>query len=956
MDSFEIPSDGYDLSPLHPRQPSLPIDLTDDEPTSDSLGRIDPDRLAPVGQPQQRRRRTSTQRPATPKTQYTQVPPIETAQPQPAVQPRAAEPTSKSESLSSIGPAVGAFFGDGRWRIFFGILLLLVSLYMAVVSISYIQHGAADQSIIQNQTAAQIAANNAGVENTGGWVGAMMSHMLIYRWLGIGGFVIIFYLIALALTLLHIIKTRFFALTFKCLISAFCLSVIAGLLTYNSASPLLWGGEVGMYLNDVIVRSASMWAATGTSILAAAIVVLIFLEPVKRAVKAIGRFIRRQRNKMADRYSQSRAAARASVERERNAREETHSEDTTADETPADEPQPVNPVKPAAVQPLEDLPFESRETISPEPEPAPRPAPLTQLEDIPSSYDTTPIRNGGLFDDTAEAPAAEVPTVETSEQPDTPSANLVETTPAPVLESIETTADNQTEADIDESEEVDLDQYDPTADLSNYRFPSLQILHNRNSSYSLSEEEQEENNQRIITTLQSYGVEISSIKATVGPTITLYEIIPAPGTRISKIKRLGDDMALSLAALGIRIIAPMPGKGTIGMEVPNKHPQAVGIRAVLSSKAYHESTAELPLALGTTISNEVFVCDLAKMPHLLVAGATGMGKSVGLNAIIASLLFKKHPAELKFVLVDPKMVEFSLYNCLEKHFLAKLPGDEDPVLTDPTKVLATLNSLCVEMDNRYKLLSQAKLRGIKEYNQKFISRHLNPQKGHRYLPYIVVIIDEFADLMITAGKQIEEPIVRIAQKARAVGIHLILATQRPSVNVITGVIKANFPGRMAFRVTQMNDSRTIIDRPGAEQLIGRGDMLISRDGMIDRVQCAFIDTDEVEELCESISRQQGYLEPYPLPEVVAPGEGGQLISGALGDRDDMFADAGRAVIEAGQGSASLLQRQFKIGYPRAGKLIDQLAAAGVVGPVTAAGKPRQVLMDMYSFEQLLNQQ
>lgn len=505
--------------------------------------------------------------------------------------------------------------------------------------------------------------------------------------------------------------------------------------------------------------------------------------------------------------------------------------------------------------------------------------------------------------------------------------------------------------EIEEAEDIDIDAYDPTAELSRFRFPSIDLLLIRENAYTLSEEEKEENNMRIISTLDSYGIKIESIKATVGPTITLYEIVPQKGTRIATIKHLGDDMAMSLSAIGIRIIAPIPGKGTIGMEVPNKNPQTVGIRTVLSSKAYHESTAALPMAMGLTISNEVFVCDLAKMPHLLVAGATGMGKSVGLNTIIASLLYKKHPAELKFVLVDPKMVEFSLYKCIERHYLAKLPDEENAIITDPTKVVATLNSLCLEMDNRYALLSQAGMRGIKEYNQKFISRRLNPEKGHRYLPYIVVIIDEFADLILTAGKEIETPISRIAAKARAVGIHMILATQRPSVNVITGTIKANFPGRMAFRVTQMNDSRTILDRPGAEQLIGRGDMLISRDGVIDRVQCAFIDTDEVEDICRFISDQIGYPTSYELPET--PAAGGGDVRAVVGDRDPLFPDAGRAVIEANMGSASLLQRKFNIGYPRAGKIIDQLVNAGVLGASTGAGKPRPVLMDSYSFERML---
>ena len=468
----------------------------------------------------------------------------------------------------------------------------------------------------------------------------------------------------------------------------------------------------------------------------------------------------------------------------------------------------------------------------------------------------------------------------------------------------------------------------------------------------VDEIEQEENKQRIINILRAYDVEISSIRATIGPTITLYEIKPAPGVRISKIRHLGDDVALNLAAMGIRIIAPIPGRGTIGMEVPNKEPRVVSIRSILSSKAYIESKAQLPIALGTTISNEVYVADLCKMPHLLVAGATGMGKSVGLNTIIASLLYRKHPSELKFVLIDPKRVEFSPYRVIENHYLAKLPENDKAIVTEGEEVVPTLNSLCQEMEDRYELLSKAGMRGIKEYNEKFTSRQLNPEKGHRFLPYIVVIIDEFADLILTIGKDVETPISRIAAKARAIGIHMILATQRPSVNVITGVIKANFPGRIAFRVTQRNDSQTILDRPGAEQLIGRGDMIISRDGIMSRVQCAFIDTPEVEAICHHIASQQGYPSAYELPEVRMPGDGSGAAAGTLTDRDPLFVDAGREVISTGTGSTSLIQRKFKIGYPRAGKIMDQLEMAGVVGP-TQGGKPRAVLMDSYSFERYL---
>lgn len=663
------------------------------------------------------------------------------------------------------------------------------------------------------------------------------------------------------------------------------------------------------------------------------VLILIFANPLSNVTRHMRETIKRQKEILSERYRTSMAVARATMlqEQKKNLKENSASpEQQHATETAVKTAITSGPLT-AATTPsdlFDDISASTPQTVT---DTERRP-----LSEIPTESDT----HGKSFTDTLQTETdtlRDIPQTTTDNAP-TDSVNQ------PLVE-IRTKK-------IEEAEEIDIDAYDPTAELSRYRFPTIDILHHRENAYSLTEEEQEENNQRIISTLDSYGIKIESIKATVGPTITLYEIVPQKGTRIATIKRLGDDMAMSLSAIGIRIIAPIPGKGTIGMEVPNKKPQTVGIRTILSSRAYHESTAELPMALGTTIANEVFVCDLAKMPHLLVAGATGMGKSVGLNTIIASLLFKKHPAELKFVLVDPKMVEFSLYKCIERHYLAKLPEEDEAIITDPGKVVATLNSLCLEMDNRYSLLSQAGMRGIKEYNQKFIQRRLNPEKGHRYLPYIVVVIDEFADLILTAGKEIENPISRIAAKARAVGIHMILATQRPSVNVITGTIKANFPGRMAFRVTQMNDSRTILDRPGAEQLIGRGDMLISRDGVVERVQCAFIDTDEVEALCKSISDQMGYPTAYELPENISQNDSAGHL-GAVSDRDPMFADAGRAVIENGIGSASMLQRKFNIGYPRAGKIIDQLEAAGVVGATTGAGKPRPILMDLYSFERML---
>ncbi len=501
--------------------------------------------------------------------------------------------------------------------------------------------------------------------------------------------------------------------------------------------------------------------------------------------------------------------------------------------------------------------------------------------------------------------------------------------------------------------------YDPKRDLENYRYPTLDLLKQYESDGKpfIDMNEQNANKNRIVDVLRNFGVEISSIKATVGPTITLYEITPAPGVRISRIRNLEDDIALSLSALGIRIIAPIPGKGTIGIEVPNAKPATVSMRSILDSKKFQESTMELPCAVGKTITNEVFMFDLAKAPHLLVAGATGQGKSVGLNAIITSLLYKKHPAELKIVLVDPKKVEFSVYANIENHFLAKIPDDEaDPIITDVTKVVRTLNSLCKEMDTRYDLLKIAQARNIKEYNKKFIDRQLNPEHGHRFMPYIVVVIDEFGDLIMTAGKEVELPIARIAQLARAVGIHMIIATQRPTTNIITGTIKANFPSRIAFRVGAMIDSRTILDRPGAQQLVGRGDMLYLNGGEPVRVQCAFVDTPEVEKINKFISDQQGYLSAFELPEPdTDDGEAGESRDVDMQHLDPMFEDAARLIVREQSGSTSLIQRKFAIGYNRAGRLMDQLEKAGIVGAAHGS-KPREVLiMDENSLENLLAQ-
>ncbi|MCP9200986.1 DNA translocase FtsK [Gramella sp. GC03-9] len=520
---------------------------------------------------------------------------------------------------------------------------------------------------------------------------------------------------------------------------------------------------------------------------------------------------------------------------------------------------------------------------------------------------------------------------------------------------VEAAPEEEEEDNLSQKLVKDFGEFDPTLELKNYKFPTIELLKDYGGGITINQEELEENKNRIVETLKNYKIDIAQIKATVGPTVTLYEIVPEAGIRISKIKNLEDDIALSLSALGIRIIAPIPGRGTIGIEVPNKNASIVSMRSVIASPKFQNAEMELPMALGKTISNETFVVDLAKMPHLLMAGATGQGKSVGLNAILTSLLYCKHPAEVKFVLVDPKKVELTLFNKIERHYLAKLPDTEEAIITDNTKVINTLNSLCIEMDNRYELLKNAMCRNLKEYNTKFKARKLNPNDGHKFLPYIVLVVDEFADLIMTAGKEVETPIARLAQLARAIGIHLIIATQRPSVNVITGIIKANFPARVAFRVTSKIDSRTILDNQGADQLIGRGDMLFTQGNELKRLQCAFVDTPEVDKITEFIGSQKAYPDAHLLPAYESE-DSGTGVDIDVSERDKLFREAAEVIVTAQQGSASLLQRKLKLGYNRAGRIIDQLEAAGVVGPFEGS-KARQVLVtDLAALDQLLNEE
>lgn len=881
----------------------------------------------PKPQPQQQQGQQTARQPRQQPQPAPRQPQQRRPRPEPAEQerPRKPEPSARPKGTDARvrepRRSIAQTLTDSRVGIFIGVLLLLAAGYMLLVSVSYYFHGEADQSIVTNATGIDraVTTSPAEVKNTGGVFGAWLADLLMSQWLGIGSFVLIFYLAAVGLSLVRVRRFKFWNLTSRCLITAIALSVILGFFTVMTAdsepSYTYIGGLHGHELNRRLVELTGVWGALFVSLLLLALVILIYLSDIKDAWHAWQRHMEHRHELAAIRREErEKEEARRKAERDaiRAKREAEHEAERQA---AAARDKEIATARKAVEQPAVSDEFEVSEAE----------AEAKGKEEEKPAPKATGDNEEKQSDDSVSAPDVPTEPSFTVEVAKVEQASVIENT----------------------------DAYDPTADLSRFKFPPIDLLIEREvKTNSVDSSEQEENKERITKTLSDYGIAISSIKATVGPTVTLYEIVPAEGVRIAKIKHLEDDIALSLSALGIRIIAPIPGRGTIGIEVPNKDPQTVSIRSIIGSKKFQECRMELPMALGCTISNDVFIADLTKMPHLLVAGATGMGKSVGLNTIIASLLYKKHPAELKFVLIDPKMVEFSLYAKLEHHYMAKLPDEDEPIITNVNKAVATLKSLCVEMDNRYALLKEAGQRNIKEYNAKFISRALNPEKGHRYLPYIVVIVDEFADLIMQVGKEVETPIARIAQKARAVGIHMILATQRPSTNVITGVIKANFPGRIAFRVFQMVDSRTILDRPGANQLIGRGDMLFSTGGHVERVQCAFIDTPEVDAICDSISEQMGYPNAYELPEYTGDEneDAGPMTS--LGDRDPLFDEAARLVVNSGQASASSLQRRYSIGYNRAGKIMDQMEAAGIVGP-SQGGKARQVLMDPVQLERLL---
>lgn len=855
------------------------------------------------------------------------------------------------------------FFKSERFHIFLALTLVVLSIYMVISLTSHFMVGGNDQSAIDNLTMTELAKQPALVENAGGNFGALMSRILMCDSFGLGSVVLIVYMWLLALSLLKVRKCNFWGTTFRCALLTVTISIVLALATFDVASEVYWGGNHGRYVNEFLIANTDYVGAILVSLLLVATVCCVYINELRI---------------LWHRYQASaqRRRLREELRRERQRELEQREEEWRLSTEPGHSDNPLSESHHAAEpkQPKRTI-ADSIKSIAGKIHPhkndegacATGTAPVTppsRTSDLSIDNFTIPVGAPAAATTVTAAPSATSPADDAVDDelsliidPD----NMPEVAPtkprddgkfsivAPQIEEA-----GPEEANIPMKAPSDLGLFDHRAELSRYNPPTVELLEERPSGPTIDMTEQQANKERIEKTLLEYKIPISRIEATVGPTVTLYEIVPAEGIRISSIKRLEDDIALSLSALGIRIIAPIPGKGTVGIEVPNNDPKTVSIRSVLNSKKFRECKMALPMAMGATISNEIFIADLAKMPHLLVAGATGMGKSVGLNTIIASLLYKKHPSELKFVLIDPKMVEFSLYSRLERHFLAKLPNEDDAIITDMKKVIETLNSLCVEMEDRYKLLRDANVRSLEEYNRKFTERHLNPEKGHRYLPYIVVVVDEFADLIMTQGKEIETPISRIAQKARAVGIHMILATQRPSTNVITGLIKANFPGRIAFRVIQMVDSRTILDCPGANQLIGRGDMLFSHNGIMERVQCAFISTEEVEAITEFIDNQIGYEHAYYLPEYVPEEAEGGVIAGASTERDALFDEAARFVVSRQMGSTSSLQRQFGIGYNRAGKLMDQMEGAGIVGQVNGS-KPRSILVDMTTLETILGQ-
>ncbi len=796
-----------------------------------------------------------------------------------------------------------------------GLLLVLLMLYLCILLVSFFFTGKADQSVVGNLSFSQLSDLKKGeVHNWNGAFGAWLSNIIMNKWFGISSLLLAFFGIMAGLRLMHVRVRKLGKSFVYCAFLFIWLSVFFGFILAGQDNLMFLGGAHGYHI--------SQWLNVQIGI-PGTIIVLVFslLVFLIFAFQNTMDFIRK-----------SLQFANFSP-KIKKAKDVLFDEDEDEDDDEDDEENQEAEKNQEEDRPQDD---ELQKDDTPEDDDEPEENQEPEAEDLPQEDDTYIPEKVDNSDITFSVEVAKAEDVADKTEDSTPLAPSIK-------------------GEYDALAE--LGEYDPKADLHSFKNPPANLLKDYGDSNPvINHEEQKENQNKIIEVLSNFGISIQSIHATVGPTVTLYEVVPAAGVRIAKIRNLENDIALSLAALGIRIIAPIPGKGTIGIEVPRRDPSIVSMRGLIQSRKFQESKYDLPIVLGKTIMNEVFCFDLCKMPHLLVAGATGQGKSVGLNAIITSLLYKKHPAELKIVLVDPKMVEFSIYANIEKHYLAKVPGDDPAIITDSEKVKITLNSLCIEMDERYDLLSKAKCRNIKEYNEKFKLRKLNPEKGHHFLPYIVIIIDEFGDLIMTAGKEIEMPIARIAQKARAVGMHMVIATQRPTTNIITGTIKANFPARLSFRVASVTDSRTILDQTGAQQLVGKGDALFLSGSELTRIQCAFVDTPEVESVVNFIGEQRGYMSAFALPEYTP--EGGNGDSGGskadLSARDPFFEQAARMIVTTQQGSTSYLQRKLGLGYNRAGRIMDQLEAAGIVGPAEGS-KPRQVLVDTEAYlDQILN--
>ncbi len=839
--------------------------------------------------------------------------------------------TSKSRSKADKDSS-GKILADRRTHLIFGLLLLFFCTYLLLAFTSYIFTWKADQSMLADNWWVVLRQGDYNAENWLGPVGAMVGYIFIYQWFGILS--LLFIPIIFALSYRILMKKHILPIGKTLLASAIAMLVFSPLFAFIFTGPSwqIMGGAFGYYVQ---YSMQGVVGAAGTGILlfflALSYIIAVF-NPSFTWLHRLSEWIMNVLRGLTAKANTAAADFKA-----RSIADEEDDEVKRFEDTIGQVDKFTASATDVAMQDDawdgEDEEFSIVQT----------PADEEDVEIALRADD--PINKLGV---PFEYEADKEPQVSTTAETKKIQEESFSVENIPVEKELSDEEINRKVAEFGE--------YDPTLDLGSYQMPKVDLLNDYGGGkVNVSKEELEENKNKIVSTLGNYKIGIERIKATIGPTVTLYEIVPEPGVRISKIKSLEDDIALSLAALGIRIIAPIPGKGTIGIEVPNLNPDTVSMRSLIASEKFQNTTMDLPIALGKTIQNETFVTDLAKMPHLLMAGATGQGKSVGLNAILVSLLYKRHPSQIKFVLVDPKKVELTLYNKIERHYLAKLPGEEDAIITDTSKVVRTLNSLCIEMDDRYEMLKNAGVRNIKEYNAKFVSRKLNPEKGHKFLPYIVLVVDEFADLIMTAGKEVETPIARLAQLARAIGIHLIIATQRPSVNIITGVIKANFPARIAFRVSSKIDSRTILDAGGADQLIGRGDMLLSTGNDLIRLQCGFVDTPEIDEITEFIGSQRGYPSAFELPEY--DGEDGSGPSDIdIADRDPMFEEAARMVVVHQQGSTSLIQRKMKLGYNRAGRIMDQLEAAGIVGPFEGS-KARQVLVpDEYALEQLLRSQ